>query len=98
VISLVDGPHGTELRVQRQGAVQAVVLPVRPDARAARSRARAARRISWIAIDVDEADPARSRGTLVCTPHRLPVSSAVSLPAALGLARLGIPTVVRTGA
>jgi len=96
VVGVSERRDGTDVEVERDGAATVVALPTRPDDDAARHRALNARRIGWVRIDVDPADPATSTCTLVSTPHRLPVRCRIGLAAALGLARLGVPTVIGT--
>lgn len=94
VVGISERQDGTEVQVERDGAGEVVAFPTRPDEAAARSRARSTRRIGWVRIDLDPAHPATSTCTLVSTPHRLPMRCGIGLGAALGLARLGVPTLI----
>ena len=67
-------------------------MPGRADARAAAYVAAGFRRLAWQVIDLTGDEPrCRVRGLR----YRLPAERTVSLPAALGLRDLGVPTLVR---
>ncbi len=89
-----DGQR-TTLTCTATGGLQRVTVPAVADTSAAHRWLGLFRRIDRVVI-VDEggAQRAQVRG---CR-HRLPVTSAVALPVALGLAALGVPTSLGRGA
>ena len=88
-----DSGEGTVLWV---GDGVGIFLAVRTDLAAARRVAGAFRRVDRVGIVLHDVGPGDA--VVHAVGHRLPVHRRISMSAALGLARLGVPTVVETTA
>lgn len=74
------------------GEGERIVVHVQVDLAAARRVSAAFRRIDRVELVLSGADPVEA--AVYAVGHRLPVRRPVSVGAALGLARLGVPAVV----
>lgn len=90
----VDGGHTRVTVLDGHGGGSAVTLAHRPDARAAEGVTGGYRHVSWVRIALHDDGP---RAAVHGQRHRLPVTAAIPVDAALGLARAGVPTLVTTG-
>lgn len=91
VTGCADAGDGTILAT---GDGDTVVVDTRTDLAAARRVRGAFRRVDRVELMLSGSDSGAA--TVHAVGHRLPVCRRISVGAALGLARLGVPTVVET--